>query len=132
MCRRPAHVTEQLLTYVVLINLVTLVLCVIDRILAAHRFWRVPEKLLLSLAWIGGAMGAKYAQLVSGHKKLKHDFSVNLNLIIILQIGLGLAVWSYQFTGQMEDQDISALQSWLGEGDKPKPPKRFGPGSGKN
>ena len=122
-------VTEHLLTYFAIINLVTLILSILDKAFAVRRAWRVPEKLLLTLAWAGGGAGAKFAQIISGHKKLKFDFTVNLNLIIIFQVSLVLAVWSYQITSRMQDQNISALQSWMGKDDKPKRPKRFGPGS---
>lgn len=123
--------TEQLLQYFGIINLVTLVVSILDKACAVHRLRRVPEKFLLVLAWLGGAAAAKFAQIISGHKSLKLDFTTNLNLIVIFQLSLMLAIWSAQVTGRMQDENVTALQSWMGKDDKPARPKRFGPGSEK-
>lgn len=121
--------TEHLLNYIVIINLVALILSMIDKVFAMRSFWRIPENLLLTLAWMGGAAGAKFAQIISGHKTLKLDFTVSLNLIVFFQLSVALAVWSYQVTADMQDQNITALQSLMGKEDKPDRPRRFGPGA---
>ncbi len=126
---RACHVTETLLTYFGIINLVTLVVSLFDKWLSARRRLRVPEKWLLALSWLGGAPGAKIAQVFFGHRPLKLGFTTNLNLILIFQIAIVLAAWSGQVTMKMQDENITAMEKWMGKSDKSEGPKRFGPGS---
>lgn len=126
---RSSSVTEFLLIYFAIINLVTLILSILDKVLVTRRIYGIPEGSLLAMSWMGGAVGAKLAQIVSGHKKLRVAFTVNLNLIIFLQVSAALAIWSYQITSNMQDKNISMLESWMGKDDKPEGPRRFGPGS---
>jgi uncharacterized membrane protein YsdA (DUF1294 family) len=120
---------ETLLTYFGIITVVTIVVAIFDKKLAAKRKLRVPEKWLLALSWLGGAPGAKIAQVFFGHRPLKLGFTTNLNLILILQIAIILAAWSGQVTMKMQDDNIAAMQKWMGKSEKPEGPKRFGPGS---
>lgn len=126
---RACRVTETLLTYLAIINLVTLFVAIVDKMLSTYRKLRVPEKWLLILSWLGGAIGAKIAQVLFGHRPLKLGFTTNLNLILIFQIGIMLAAWSGQVTMKMQDENITALEKWMGKSDKPNEPSRFGPGS---
>ena len=104
----------------------------IDKSLAVRKGRRIPERLLLAFAWMGGAAAAKFAQIISGHKKLKTDYTASLNLIVMFQVSLILAIWSFQVTSDMQDKNVTALESWMGKPDTPDRPKRFGPGSKKN
>lgn len=121
--------TQLLLFYFVVINLVTLVVSIIDKACAVHQVRRVPEAFLLALSWAGGAAAAKFAQIISGHKTLKFGFSATLNLIVIFQFSVVLAIWSYQHTANLQHQNITAFEAWMGKPDKPDRPKRFGPGT---
>ncbi|MDA8585593.1 DUF1294 domain-containing protein [Rhodobacteraceae bacterium] len=123
--------TEQLLIYFAIVNSLTLLVSLLDKLCAVNQLPRVPEWFLLFLSWIGGAVAAKFVQIISGHKSLKLDFTVNLNLIIIFQLALTMGVWTYQNTNSLRDDNLSVLQTWLGGKDDSKPdrPRRFGPGS---
>lgn len=112
------------------INLITFAVSIFDKACAVHQTRRVPEPFLLALSWVGGAAAAKLAQITSGHKTLKFTFSASLNLIVIFQFSVILAIWSYQYTETLQNQNITALESLLGKPDRPERPKRFGPGSG--
>ena len=108
----------------------TLLLWLIDRALVRRRVG-VPEKWLLGLSLVGGALGAKLAQIVSGHKRARRDFTLNLHLIVFLHLGLASAVWAAQFTGAMEDGE-GGVMAWMSKGDDTETtlPRRFGPGGG--
>ena len=122
---------QHLINYVLVINTVTLVLAMLDRFLTARRIWRLPEKPMLILAWMGGALGAKLAQSLLGHKRGKLDYSVSLNLILFFQAALIVAGGSYQLTTKAEGEKLTTLETWMGKDDKPARPKRFGPGTKK-
>lgn len=127
--------TSTIITYFAAINAVTFVVSIVDKGFAVYRKRRIPEKLLLALALVGGAVGSKAAQIVSGHKTLKVDFCASLNLIVFLQLGLAAAVWSEVvredartlasvFAGDEAEAEEIELVS-----DEPVRPRRFGPGS---
>ena len=122
--------TAHILTYFGLINLVTLLASQLDKVCAAQKWRRVPERFLLTLSWIGGAAGAKVSEVISGQATHRSDYLVSLNLILVLHLGLASAVWAIQFTGAMSDGEGSVLTSWLSseEEEEPALPRRFGPG----
>lgn len=129
--------TENILIYFAAINGLTLVLSIVDKGLAVHRCRRIPERFLLTLSFAGGAAAAKFAQILTGHKTLKVDFTASLSLIAFLQLGVAAAIWSEQM--RLEDLPVyQRLASKYG----PEPtedvqyvakessqPRRFGPGS---
>ena len=121
--------TEHLLSYFGAINLVTLLLSLVDKGLAVNRMRVLPDRLLLTLAWMGGAAGAKFAQIILAHRTQGRSYTTNLNLIVLFQVCLMAAVWSAQVTSNMQNENVSMLESWMGKDDKPAKPKRFGPGS---
>ncbi len=122
--------TEMIITYFVAINVFTLIVSIIDKGFAVYKKRRVPENLLLALSFSGGAVGAKIAQIISGHKTLKLEFTVSLNLIAFLQLGMAAAVWSQQLHQDGIVVREVLLASFEKEEEmKPAIPRRFGPGS---
>lgn len=130
--------TQAFLIYVIAINLLTLIVSIVDKGCAVHNRQRVPEGLLLSLSFAGGAAGAKLAQILTGHKTLKTDFCVSLSLIAFLQLGLAAAVWSetarsgavgfYERMARIEFREPEA-EAITPVAKENAMPKRFGPGS---
>ncbi|MCZ7931332.1 DUF1294 domain-containing protein [Agrobacterium leguminum] len=59
-----------------------------DKEAARNGGWRIRESTLLSLALIGGSLGAISAQRLLRHKTRKEPFRSILISIVILQIGL--------------------------------------------
>ena len=57
-----------------------------DKLCAKQGWWRVPEKILLLFAVVGGSIGAIAAVAVFRHKTRHLKFRYGLPLIIILQI----------------------------------------------
>jgi uncharacterized membrane protein YsdA (DUF1294 family) len=78
------------------LNLLTFLVFGWDKLAAAEGRSRIPERLLLVLAALGGGPGALVARTVLRHKTRKQPFGAWLMLIIFAQvvaIVAGLAVW---------------------------------------
>lgn len=70
--------------YLVVINLLTLVIYGIDKLLAILHKVRVMERILFLLAFIGGGLGALLGMLIFRHKTLKIKFYLwNVTCIIL-------------------------------------------------
>lgn len=124
--------TNTILWYFIAVNLLTLVVSVADKGFAVYDKRRVPERVLLSLAFAGGAAGSKLAQIVCGHKRLKTDYCASLSLIAFLQLGAAAAIWSETVRDEASSFYRSALLALVGYDeaeDEPTMPRRFGPGS---
>ena len=70
------------------INLSTFVICGYDKMIAGSTVVRVPEKIFLVLAFIGGTVGLLIAMNVFHHKTRKASFLLKLLVILALQIVL--------------------------------------------
>ena len=81
-----------ILGYLCAINFVTFVVYAWDKRSARLGNWRVPERTLLLLAFVGGSIGAKIAQQKLRHKTTKQPFAKRLSLIIAAQIIFIIAV----------------------------------------
>lgn len=128
--------TKLLITYFAAINLVTFVLAVLDRVARRYRWFRLPEKPLLALAWAGGSPAAKLAQILFRHKHMVIGYTTSLHLIVLFQATLALAVWGAMYSAKIKPEEGSILANVLGEvtpeseeEEAPPKPKRFGPGS---
>lgn len=75
------------LTYLVILNVLTLGLFWWDKRCAIERRWRLPESTLLTLCLIGGSLGAKTGQGIFRHKTRKEPFRTSLNAIAVLHVG---------------------------------------------
>ena len=73
-------------TYLVIINIITLLAFIIDKNNAIKKRYRISEKLLFFLAIIGGSLGALIGIHVFRHKSKKLKFLIGIPLILIIQI----------------------------------------------
>ena len=65
-----------------------------DKFCAKGGLWRVPEKMLLLLALLGGSPGALAAMAIFRHKTLHLKFKYGVPLILALQVaGLVYLHW---------------------------------------
>ena len=78
--------TEALLYYLIVINVVTFLVYGIDKWKAKQGSWRISEATLLILAAIGGSIGALLGMKVWRHKTMHKKFKYGLPLILIIQI----------------------------------------------
>lgn len=73
--------------FVAILSAITFIVYIVDKILAMSDAWRVPEKVLLGLSLVGGAIGGLVAMLIVRHKT-KHWYFYLLNVLgIILHVG---------------------------------------------
>ena len=78
--------TEALLYYLIVINIVTFLVYGIDKWKAKQDGWRISEVSLLILAVIGGCIGALLGMKIWRHKTMHKKFKYGLPLILIIQI----------------------------------------------
>ena len=79
-----------LLIYLLAANIVTFVVFGIDKYKAKRGLWRIPEASLLTMAVIGGSIGAWLGTKVWHHKTLHTKFKYGIPLIIALQAALAV------------------------------------------
>ena len=80
--------TEALLYYLIVINVVTFLVYGIDKWKAKKGSWRISEATLLILAVIGGSIGAMLGMKVWHHKTQHKKFKYGVPAIIIVQLAL--------------------------------------------
>ena len=76
------------LYYLLAANVVTFILYGMDKYKAKKAKWRISETTLLTLAAIGGSIGAWAGMRIWRHKTLHKKFKYGIPAIIILQIAL--------------------------------------------
>lgn len=76
----------------ILVNLLAFALFGLDKRRARRGQWRVPERNLLTLAVLGGSVGAKIGQRVFRHKTSKQPFAGILNAICLMQVVAAVAM----------------------------------------
>ena len=69
-----------------LLNVLTFVLFWIDKCKAKRGKWRIAERLLLLLAFIGGSIGALMAMSLFRHKTEKKIFSIGIPILLVIQL----------------------------------------------
>ncbi len=77
-----------LISYVLAINILTILLYCIDKSLAILNLFRIPERLLHVSTLLGGSLGAILGQKLCKHKTIKHEFQKKFWVIIIFQVSL--------------------------------------------
>lgn len=80
-----------ILLYLFAINIVAFFAFGIDKYKAKRDKWRIPESTLLSMAVLGGSIGALAGMKVWRHKTLHDKFRIGIPVIIALQIAV--VVW---------------------------------------
>lgn len=71
-----------LLTYILLISIITFTLMFIDKQKAIRNDFRIPESTLISLSLIGGGLGTYIGMRMFRHKTLHKKFYIGLPIII--------------------------------------------------
>ena len=70
--------------YFIVINLLTFLLYGLDKYKAIRQEWRIPERALLLMAFVGGAFGALSAMRIFRHKTKKGRFKLMIPLFCLL------------------------------------------------
>ena len=79
--------------YLLLINALGFLLMHIDKQKAIKNRWRIPEKVLLGTAVLGGSIGCIAGMKVFRHKTKHLAFWLGLPIILCLQIILGILLY---------------------------------------
>ena len=79
---------EEIICYLLAINIATFLLYGIDKYKAKKGKWRISEATLLTMATIGGSIGAWAGMRLWHHKTMHKKFKYGIPLIIIMQVAL--------------------------------------------
>ena len=79
---------EEIICFLLAINIATFLLYGIDKYKAKKNKWRISEATLLTMAAIGGSIGAWAGMRLWHHKTMHKKFKYGIPLIIILQIAV--------------------------------------------
>ena len=81
---------EEIICYLLAVNIVTFLLYGIDKYKAKKGKWRISEATLLMMAVIGGSIGAWSGMRLWHHKTMHKKFKYGIPVIIILQVALAV------------------------------------------
>ena len=79
-----------ILGYLLAVNIATFFLYGIDKYKAKKGKWRISEATLLTMAAIGGSIGAWTGMRIWHHKTMHKKFKYGIPIIIILQVVLAV------------------------------------------
>ncbi len=82
-----------LITYVVIMNVVSFALMGIDKLKAKKKAWRIPEATLFLFAIFGGSLGSTLGMFLFRHKTRHWYFLYGMPLILIVQIVILYLLW---------------------------------------
>ena len=85
---RAPEMMHIILYYLLAVNIATFFLYGIDKYKAKKGKWRISEATLLTMAAIGGSIGAWAGMRIWHHKTMHKKFKYVIPLIIILQVAL--------------------------------------------
>ena len=78
--------------FIIVINMVSYLLYRNDKMRAERDDYRIPEVVLLTVAFIGGALGAFCAMMEYRHKTLHKPFAIGVPIALLIQTAL--VVWA--------------------------------------
>lgn len=83
-----------MIIYLILINAAGLLFMLTDKRRAIKDRYRIPEKVLLGIALVGGSIGCIAGMNLFRHKTKKPAFSIGLPIILAVQAILGIVLYS--------------------------------------
>lgn len=86
-----------LFIYLLCINIFAFLIYGADKYKARHSQWRIPEKMLLLFAALGGSIGAYLGMRLFHHKTRKAKFTIGVPAIFLLQVLAAAAFYRYIF-----------------------------------
>lgn len=96
-----------MLTYFLFMNLFTYFMFAADKRKARRNQWRIPEKRLLWLSFLGGAVGAWRGMHDFYHKTSKRMFQFSVPLFLLLQMAW-LAYASFRWF-EMDSENLAIV-----------------------
>ena len=86
-----------LAVYLIIINLIAIVVTAHDKLAAIRQRRRVPEKTLMLISALGGALAMYLTMLVIRHKTRKPLFMIGIPVIFLLELAIILLGAHYVF-----------------------------------
>lgn len=83
-----ALLLKVVLIFLVIMSIIAFAAYGIDKYKAIHAKWRIPESTLITLAFLGGALGAFTGMHIFHHKIRKWKFRILVPLSLILWAGI--------------------------------------------
>lgn len=77
---------ELLIFYLAAINIAGFLAMGIDKKKVARHEWRIPERVLFGIAFLGGSIGSLAGMHAFRHKTRHLTFTIGLPLILVLQV----------------------------------------------
>ena len=77
-----------IIIYLIIVNIVAFAAMASDKKRARNKAWRIPESVLLTLAFIGGSLGALLGMFACRHKTKHRKFTVLFPLFLLLHTGI--------------------------------------------
>ena len=75
-----------LIIYLLIINALGFLLMLIDKYKARKNLWRIPEKTLLAVAFMGGSIGSYAGMQIFRHKTKHPQFYIGIPIIMAVQL----------------------------------------------
>ncbi|NCD32859.1 MAG: DUF1294 domain-containing protein [Spartobacteria bacterium] len=86
----------RILSYLIAINVMTLVFYGYDKLIAGKKVVRIPEWILHGMAFAGGSPAAFAGQKIFRHKTIKRSFQIVYWLIVMVQAGLLVYLYGWK------------------------------------
>lgn len=77
---------KYLLVYLIIVNALTLLFMLVDKVKAKRNLWRIPERTLLSLCALGGSLGGLLGMKLFRHKTLHSHFSIGIPVMLAVHV----------------------------------------------
>lgn len=84
---------DAMIIYIISINIIAFILYGIDKWNARKGLRRIPEKTLLTIAAVGGSVGAYGGMWYFRHKIRKPKFSIGVPVIFVIHVGILLYIY---------------------------------------
>lgn len=79
--------------YLVVINLISIIVTISDKSRSKKNKWRIKEKTLFTLAFLGGSISMYITMRIIRHKTKHLSFMLGIPAIIVLQFILVCFIW---------------------------------------
>ena len=76
------------LIYLLIINAVGFFLMLADKLKARKNLWRIPERVLMGTAILGGSLGVFLGMRICRHKTLHPKFAIGVPILLAVHIFL--------------------------------------------
>lgn len=83
---------QNILIYLLTVNILGFLVMFIDKRKAERGKWRIPEKTLFVIAFIGGSIGTIAGMYTFRHKTQKLKFTLGFPAILIIQIIIAIYI----------------------------------------